>query len=100
MAKLNQMKHISVLNYNENYVCISVAPNKSIRLEPADGNTPSLTPLTLDEIRYANNGNVFKTGIYYAKKLITALLMVLTLNIDCLTISIFLSKVLNLKVCY
>lgn len=63
MAKLNQMKHISVLNYNENYVCISVAPNKSIRLEPAEGNTPSLTPLTLDEIRYANNGNVFKTGM-------------------------------------
>lgn len=62
MSKLDTVKHISVLNYNENYVSINVAPDKSMILEPATGDIPSLTPLTLDEIRYANNSTAFKTG--------------------------------------
>lgn len=56
------MKHIPVLNYNESCVCIKVSPDKSIKLDPAVGNEPYLIPLTLDEIRYANNGTAFKTG--------------------------------------
>ena len=31
-------------------------------LEPASGEIPTLTPLTLDEIKYANNSTAFKTG--------------------------------------
>lgn len=63
MNRLDTVKHISVLNYNENCVSINVAPNKSMILEAASGEIPTLTPLTLDEIRYANNSNAFKTGI-------------------------------------
>ena len=63
MSKLENTKHISVLNYNENCVCIKISPDRSVKLEPASGNEPFLLPLTLDEIKFANNGNVFKTGI-------------------------------------
>ena len=63
MNRLDTVKHISVLNYNENCVSINVAPNKSMILEAASGEIPTLTPLTLDEIRYANNSNAFKTGV-------------------------------------
>lgn len=63
MNRLDTIKHISVLNYNENCVSINVAPNKSMILEAASGEIPTLTPLTLDEIRYANNSNAFKTGV-------------------------------------
>ncbi len=63
MNRLDTVKHISVLNYNENCVSINVAPNKSMILEAATGEIPTLTPLTLDEIRYANNSNAFKTGV-------------------------------------
>lgn len=62
MNRLDTVKHISVLNYNENCVSINVAPNKSMILEPASGEIPTLTPLTLDEIKYANNSTAFKTG--------------------------------------
>ena len=62
IGKLYEMKHIPVLNYNESCVCIKVSPDKSIKLDPAVGNEPYLIPLTLDEIRYANNGTAFKTG--------------------------------------
>lgn len=34
-----------------------------MRLEPAINNEPTTTPLTIDEIRYANNGTVFKSGM-------------------------------------
>lgn len=60
---LEKMKHISVLNYNENYVCISVAHGKSMRIEPCVNGDPSTTPLTLDEIKYINNSSVFKCGM-------------------------------------
>lgn len=59
---INELKHISVLNYNENCVCINIAPNKSVVLEAASYGEPTVLPLTLDEIRYANNSTVFKTG--------------------------------------
>lgn len=59
---INELKHISVLNYNENCVCINIAPNKSVVLEAASYDEPTVLPLTLDEIRYANNSPVFKTG--------------------------------------
>lgn len=62
MNKLDTLKHIPVLNYNENYVSIKVTPDKSMILEPASGEIPTLTPLTLDEIKYANNSTAFKTG--------------------------------------
>lgn len=42
---------------------MNVAPGKSIRLEPAMNGEPTSTPLTLDEIRYINNGLAFKTGM-------------------------------------
>lgn len=63
MNRLDTVKHIPVLNYNENCVSINVTPNKSMIMEAASGEIPTLTPLTLDEIRYANNSNAFKTGV-------------------------------------
>lgn len=62
IATLNELKHIPVLNYNASCVCIKVSPDKSIKLDAANGNDPFVIPLTLDEIRFANNGSVFKTG--------------------------------------
>lgn len=61
--KLAEQKHISVLNYNDNYICAYVAPNRSIRFEPSVDGRPSLTPLTLEEIKYINNNNAFRNGI-------------------------------------
>ena len=63
IINLEKLKHISVLNYNDNYVCVGVAPGRSMRLEPAFNGEPSMTPLTLDEIKYINNSPVFKTGV-------------------------------------
>lgn len=57
------MKNISVLNYNDNCVCINVSPGKSLKVDPASYGGASMVPLTLDEIRYANNSMVFKSGI-------------------------------------
>lgn len=58
------MKHISVLNYNDSCVCINIAPNKSLVFEASLGDgQPTTIPLTLDEIRYANNSTAFKTGL-------------------------------------
>lgn len=59
---LNEVKHISVLNYNENCVCINIAPGKSLLFEESSYGFPTTIPLSLDEIKYANNSNVFKTG--------------------------------------
>lgn len=63
ISNLEKLKHISVLNYNDNYVCVNVAPGRSMRLEPASNGEPSMTPLTLDEIKYINNSSAFKTGV-------------------------------------
>lgn len=57
------MRHISVLNYNDNCVSIYISPNKSILFEGASFGVPTTIPLSLDEIKYANNSSVFKTGI-------------------------------------
>ncbi len=57
------MKHISVLNYNENCVCINIAPGKSLKFDESSFGQPTTIPLTLDEIKYINNGNAFKTGL-------------------------------------
>lgn len=57
------MKHISVLNYNDNCVCINIAPNKSLLFEGASDEYPTTIPLSLDEIRYANNSTAFRTGM-------------------------------------
>lgn len=51
-----------MLNYNENCVYITVAPKRSIKVEPAHEGEPSTLPLTLDEIRYVNNTSAFKSG--------------------------------------
>ena len=63
ISNLEKLKHISVLNYNDNYVCVNAAPGRSMRLEPASNGEPSMTPLTLDEIKYINNSSAFKTGV-------------------------------------
>jgi hypothetical protein len=63
ISTLSELKSITVLNYNENSVYAKTAPNVSIKFEPAINGEPSTTPLTLDEIKYLNNTNVFKTGI-------------------------------------
>ena len=63
ISKLNELKHISVLNYNENSVYITIAPKRSVKVEPAYDGEPSTLPLTLDEIKYVNNTSVFKSGV-------------------------------------
>lgn len=68
IINLEKLKHISVLNYNDNYVCVNVAPGRSMRLEPAFDGSPSMTPLTLDEIKYINNTPAFKTGVLEFQK--------------------------------
>lgn len=62
VINIQETKHISVLNYNDNCVCINIAPGKSTVLEAAIDGQPTTIPLTLDEIRYANNGTAFRTG--------------------------------------
>lgn len=62
ISTINEIKHISVLNYNENCVCINIAPGKSLLFEESSYDSPTTIPLSLDEIKYANNSNVFKTG--------------------------------------
>lgn len=57
------MRHISVLNYNDNCVSIFIAPGKSILFEGANYGVPTTIPLTFDEIKYANNSSVFKSGL-------------------------------------
>lgn len=57
---------INVLNYNENRVSVEVAPNKSYSFEPSvDGETPTVIPMSIDEIRYANNSTAFKNGTLF-----------------------------------
>ena len=62
VINIQEIKHISVLNYNDKCVCINVAPGKSTIFEAAVDNQPTIIPLTLDVIRYANNGTAFRTG--------------------------------------
>ena len=51
---IKETEKINVLNYNENRVSVEVAPNKSYSFEPSvDGETPTVIPMSIDEIRYA-----------------------------------------------
>lgn len=66
---IKETEKISVLNYNENRVSVEVAPNKSYSFEPSvDGKTPTVIPMSIDEIRYANNSNAFKNGTLFFDK--------------------------------
>lgn len=66
---LKETEKISVLNYNENRVSVVVAPNKSYSFDPSpDGVTPTVIPMSLDEIRYANNSSAFRNGVLFFDK--------------------------------
>lgn len=66
---IKETEKISVLNYNENRVSVEVAPNKSYSFEPSvDGTTPTVIPMSIDEIRYANNSNAFRNGTLFFNK--------------------------------
>ena len=57
------MKTIPVLNYNESCVCITVAPGRNVKLDPATDGEPTTLPLTIDEVKFVNNSHAFKSGI-------------------------------------
>ena len=61
---IKDMKTINLLNYNENVVTVSTR-HDSYTIEPAiDSETPTVFPLTLDEIIFVNgNSAAFKSGI-------------------------------------
>lgn len=66
---IKETEKISVLNYNENRVSVEVAPNRSYSFEPSqDGKTPTVIPMTIDEIRYANNSSAFRNGTLFFDK--------------------------------
>lgn len=66
---IKETEKISVLNYNENRVSVEVAPHKSYSFEPSpDGKTPTIIPMTIDEIRYANNSSAFRNGTLFFEK--------------------------------
>lgn len=43
-------------------MCLTIAPGKTCVVEAAIDGNPTILPLTWDEIVYANNSNVFKSG--------------------------------------
>ncbi len=61
---IKDMKTINILNYNENIVVVSTK-HDSYAIEPAvDSKTPTILPLSLEEVLYANgNSAAFKSGI-------------------------------------
>lgn len=63
---IRQAEKINVLNYNENKVSVMVSPTDSFTFEPsADGEIPSVIPMTFEQIRYANNYNTFRGGFLF-----------------------------------
>lgn len=63
---IRQAEKINVLNYNENKVSVMVSPTDSFTFEPsADGEIPSVIPMTFEQIRYANNYNAFRGGFLF-----------------------------------
>lgn len=63
---IRQTEKINVLNYNENKVSVMVSPTDSFTFEPSvDGETPSVIPMTFEQIRYANNYNTFRGGFLF-----------------------------------
>lgn len=66
---IKQAEKINVLNYNENKVSVMVSPTESFTFEPSvDGTTPSVIPMTFEQIRYANNYNTFRGGFLFFEK--------------------------------
>lgn len=66
---ITQAEKINVLNYNENKVSVMVSPTESFTFEPSvDGETPSVIPMTFEQIRYANNYNTFRGGFLFFEK--------------------------------
>lgn len=66
---LRETEKINVLNYNENRVSTMVSPTEYYGFEPsADGITPTIIPMTLDQIRYLNNSSAFKSGLLFFEK--------------------------------
>lgn len=66
---IRETEKISVLNYNENRVSVPVAPNKSYSFEPSvDGINPTVIPMTMDEIKYANSSAAFRNGTLFFEK--------------------------------
>lgn len=66
---ITQAEKINVLNYNENKVSVMVSPTESFTFEPSvDGETPSVIPMTFEQIRYANNYNTFRGGFLFFDK--------------------------------
>lgn len=63
---IKETEKLSVLNYNENRVSLVVAPGKSYSFDPSvDGINPCVIPMTMDEIRYANNSGAFRNGTLF-----------------------------------
>lgn len=61
---IKENEKIDVLNYNQNVVSAVVSPHTSYTFEPSeDGITPTVIPMTLEEIKYLNNSNAFTTGL-------------------------------------
>lgn len=66
---IKETEKISVYNYNENRVSLVVSPDRSYSFDPSpDGVTPCVIPMTLDEIRYANNSGAFRNGTLFFEK--------------------------------
>ncbi len=63
---IKQEEKINVLNFNENKVSVMISPTESFTFEPSvDGEIPSVIPMTLEQIRYANNYNAFRGGFLF-----------------------------------
>lgn len=63
---IGQAEKINVLNYNQNRVSIMASPTENFTFEPsADGITPTVIPMTFEQIRYANNYNAFRGGFLF-----------------------------------
>lgn len=66
---IKETEKISVLNYNENRVSVKVSPTESYSFEPSlDGINPTTISMTIDQIRFANNHNVFRNGFLFFDK--------------------------------
>lgn len=66
---IKETEKINVLNYNENRVSTMVSPTENFSFEPSfDGVTPTVIPMTIDQIRYANNHNAFRGGFLFFEK--------------------------------
>jgi len=63
---LRETEKFNVLNYNEHRVSVMVAPNDSYLFDASpNGEDPTVIPMTIDQIRYVNNGNAFKGGYLF-----------------------------------